>query len=741
MSEFRIWVDGTPGADWLIYNEQKENGYSLWEARGFQENPFYYIEAGAPFVAKFLKEAFEKPRGNKVEIDGIVNLNNQEGKILDKNIPGSFSEWEKVEYTDKEDDGRKKTAIRIIRRRKFYKNKEALELEKFRNDKKEQEIPRVLVLMDTGVGYSDKEANWPWFLQGNNKNDIEKNIKQVFLRFHSDTLTKEKVTKNLLIKKLIDLDLAKKTTIIMSVNDLRRGQARIEQSITWEQSYRDIVNTIKNHFMIGDNLVTNKIIVTHAVAGAVIASQGKEEKPCYTLVFDRFHQEDDWLNKFGKGRVIGYTTCVLISLMAKYVDDLSKGIEDSKLVMRGLKAGRELHKIGVKIDKETKRLIFPFKKLGKILLSNTKSLKYDFAECKEILNDKETLLTKAIERLDSASKSDEEIKKRDEEIKKIVKSGHKNALKNVYIEEIGDWTVVDNEEIMGIRSIRNRVNEYLKNWPRKKPLSIAIFGSPGSGKSFAIKQLMKCIEKEDSEKRHRFITYNLSQLESPEELTTAYRQIRDLNLQNVIPWIFWDEFDCSLGDKELGWLRHFLAPMQDSEFYEEGFNRPLGPAIFAFAGGRFSNFHDFIQYKSTDNKAIKKPDFESRLEGYLNIKGINSNKIYPNLTINNKLQYTEPDEITKIRRAILLRSILKASAPTIFKGQECDISDAVIEAFINIKAYNHGIRSMDKIISMSSLEGKKKFTVSNLPTKSQLDVHIDGDEFLSIINRQSKYKQ
>ena len=39
-------------------------------------------------------------------------------------------------------------------------------------------------------------------------------------------------------------------------------------------------------------------------------------------------------------------------------------------------------------------------------------------------------------------------------------------------------------------------------------------------------------------------------------------------LQNRIPFVFWDEFDTSLSETALGWLRYFLAPMQDGKFQE-----------------------------------------------------------------------------------------------------------------------------------------------------------------------------
>ncbi|KAI9933972.1 hypothetical protein MW887_005044 [Aspergillus wentii] len=74
----------------------------------------------------------------------------------------------------------------------------------------------------------------------------------------------------------------------------------------------------------------------------------------------------------------------------------------------------------------------------------------------------------------------------------------------------------------------------------------------------------------------------------------------------------------------MGWLRYFLAPMQDGEFLDQGINRPLGPAIFAFVGGTCENFRQFYDsLKCGYAKASKIPDFMSRLRGYVNIRGPN----------------------------------------------------------------------------------------------------------------------
>jgi hypothetical protein len=51
----------------------------------------------------------------------------------------------------------------------------------------------------------------------------------------------------------------------------------------------------------------------------------------------------------------------------------------------------------------------------------------------------------------------------------------------------GKYTTADRGEIERLNSIRNLIVGYLGNPTDARPLSFAVFGPPGSGKSFAVK--------------------------------------------------------------------------------------------------------------------------------------------------------------------------------------------------------------------------------------------------------------
>jgi hypothetical protein len=57
----------------------------------------------------------------------------------------------------------------------------------------------------------------------------------------------------------------------------------------------------------------------------------------------------------------------------------------------------------------------------------------------------------------------------------------------------------------------------------------------------------------------------------------------------------------------------------------------------------------------------------------------------------------------------------------------------LVRAFVQIGTYLHGARSMEAIIDMSTLAGALRFERASLPTRGQLALHVDPDEFLGLV--------
>ena len=306
---------------------------------------------------------------------------------------------------------------------------------------------------------------------------------------------------------------------------------------------------------------------------------------------------------------------------------------------------------------------------------------------------------------------------------RVVREGWERALSVAPRLQVGKFVTADREEIERLNEVRRLIGAYRNDARDVRPLSIAVFGPPGSGKSFAIKQLAGALFPEGRSD----LEFNLSQFDpAGPDLMTAFHMVRDATIRGSMPLVFWDEFD----SLDLGWLARFLAPMQDGAFREGGVEHRFGKAIFVFAGGTSPEFSRFDLTESEEGKrtpqqmrfhAVKGPDFVSRLRGYLDVKG--PNPAGPD------------DQEFPIRRAILLRSMLQRLRPQLLDAasKAVSIRPGVLNAFLHVPQFRHGARSLESIVAMSSLEGASTFGPEALPSREMLHLHVDdADAFLRL---------
>ena len=290
--------------------------------------------------------------------------------------------------------------------------------------------------------------------------------------------------------------------------------------------------------------------------------------------------------------------------------------------------------------------------------------------------------------------------------------------------EFGKIKTVDRWEIDSFSSIQALMASYrdYKEW--KRPLSIAVFGPPGSGKSFTTQQILESVDKGAAKEQ---LEFNVAQFTSLKDLATAFHQARDYAVEKGIPLVIFDEFDTKFNDRPLGWLQYFLQPMQDGKFMDGDRTYKIGRAIFVFSGGTAHSFREFsVERKDAESfRAAKGPDFVSRLQGHLDIQRIDSD-----------------GPVTKLlmfRRAILLRSLLEKNLGIIIDDKEIDkvarIDEGVIDGFLQIPRYEHGLRSMEAIVQMATISlATRRFQVASLPPPDQLDKHVNAECFLRFVN-------
>jgi hypothetical protein len=284
----------------------------------------------------------------------------------------------------------------------------------------------------------------------------------------------------------------------------------------------------------------------------------------------------------------------------------------------------------------------------------------------------------------------------------------------VPIVQFGKLLAVGRDETDEICGIYNLLSLYIREHQHHdKPVSIAVFGPPGSGKSFAVKEIASTIDPKNEQ--IVIMEYNLAQFSDSEELGKVLDRVGSVNNSGKTPLVFFDEFDCAFKGDQLGWLKFFLAPMQDGNFYGAAGTINIGRAIFVFAGGMATTLDAFTSL--SDFNKQKGPDFISRLRGYIDIRPIDA-----------KPEQKPP----YMRRAITLRGLLEKHHFTRKmedKGDRAMIDEAVIYALLDVGGgYTHGVRSMEAILQMcATIDGV--IQIGSLPPRAQLRMHVDPDEF------------
>ncbi|MFC1675923.1 AAA family ATPase [Planctomycetota bacterium] len=301
--------------------------------------------------------------------------------------------------------------------------------------------------------------------------------------------------------------------------------------------------------------------------------------------------------------------------------------------------------------------------------------------------------------------------------KKVVKEGPdclRNEIRDA--KEFGKLWVFTKKESGQLIAFKQLITDYLAVSKPKKPLCLAVFGPPGSGKSFAVEQIKEIIEEEIPKwKDHlKFTTINLTQIADVRALADALLQSSKAAMSNNIPIVFFDEFDAPRNGFSLGWLSWFLAPMNDSMWRLDGRTEKLEKAIYIFAGGTTDCFSEFVENNLKEFRNSKGPDFVSRLSGYLDVKGPNASSFTP------------------IRRAIILHHALamRATLRGLDKKQGVKISIKLMDTFLRVGRFLHGARSINATINMSSSNYRTNNTLcqlkfEDLPASHLLAIHAN----------------
>jgi hypothetical protein len=590
-------------------------------------------------------------------------------------------------------------------------NIETAELEEF------IKVTDLVLVDDSGKGMRDSEYSWLSMLS-NNKNKFQIIVKLFW------PLYPNKFFQNIVSR------FGDKLIVVIDADDLREHECKISRQLSWDQTIEDFITEFpKNpHF---EMLRNSKCIIIRFGLEAVLCVYNESidsdertdrDKFIYRLFYIPEMYEGE-IKDIALGNMQGLATAFITAftqqILYPYVY-MQKEIDYFKInqpfhelvfsaIMPAMQAAINCFELGYSRDSQTAFFDYPVKEIlskkysRDILVADVSNFAHQSSPrslLKHLSFDSDVLIN-------SVAFS-------------YALNGGNSFLKALPVSIFNKMISFDKEEIEDFRGFRKMVDEYLRAINYNTPLSIAVFGPPGSGKSFAVKQIAKSMgEKFD------ILEYNLSQFNSTKDLGMAFQAIRDIALAGKMPLVIFDEFDCEFEGKNLGWLKYFLAPMQDGKFKEGELMHPIGRVVFIFAGGTSYSFEKFIApmkvlpYEESDvtNKfsQLKGPDFVSRLRGFINIKGIEKRN--------------DVDNMYPLRRAIVLRTLLKHYPNLIDGNKKIHIDHDLLSALLIIPEFKYGTRSLKAIVEMSDLYSARSFKKSNLPSDELLSLHIDINEF------------
>ncbi len=735
----------------------------------------YYLPGGAMLLSQFVRAAVEaRGPGNQVEVSGALPLlpkalacgARKEGEVLDETTFTDMAERltrDEIVHSllslgryPAKAGGKDCKSIRVERTHGFSGPPDIDPSIAVRPPSSENCTNPFILIDDTGNRFRRTKEQWPDAIL------TPPGGATLIYKFHRP-LPQSRGRENALWT-TVARNFPRRRVIILHLDDLRAVGAPISRGLSWERTALDLAWHLDND----DNFAALRecphLVVRIGVDGALYRAAGKKDNPpAYSLVYDPKAIEGTFEDGV-PGRMVGYgsafAAAFTVALDAACAGS-GKEIETTDVlsaITSGLHAARRLGQTG--FIKVKTALAYPAKEIftagaddwsfaSHPVFVIPKALDPDrsyWRLLESIFEGKTPLRNHAIENVATAR---ETFPPGGEEEKAA------KTLAQVPVASFGKLRTYDRTEIEHYRALHSLLRDYLANPAPPRPLSIAVFGPPGAGKSFGVKEVATSLHGQRGCKEIEVHTFNLSLYQSPDDLAAAFHLVRNTSLRGKVPLVFFDEFDTPLASIPLGWLRCFLAPMQDGNFLDRGAPHPIGPAIFVFAGGTSGTAAEFAAHaemSAGEFKAAKGPDFLSRLRATLDIPslnlltaseplqrqdGANAVRIQPPGTFNpyGPIHCFPCEAAILLRRASILAFNLKEKAPSLIQpDHSIAIDPSLLRALLHIPGFEHGNRSFEALLDMSHLAGEKRFTASLLPPPFQITLHANAGHLAQLIS-------
>jgi len=572
--------------------------------------------------------------------------------------------------------------------------------------------------------------------------------------------------------------------VVVAIRDLRSSEIRVSQGISWERTALDLARELSQSPLLEGLRRARHVVVTLHGEGALWmerSESGAEGGALYRfkLLFDPGCTEGEWSQEVcgPDGNAYGFQSTFAAAVATHLALGGGAGLQAG--IETGLRATRLLRAVGHGLASKDSAPELPTRALAAVILNeggtgpSAVQPKLPPADLSRLGRFGQaplpgSVLTgggaalgagsvtpcpapakwRILEASDGRAASDQPLYGLGRRVALLGLEG----LKNVPYASFGKLFTADRDEIEALRNIQRLMQAYDDNKTETKPLSLAVFGPPGAGKSFGIKQIAETALRG----KKSFLEFNLSQFEDSPDLIGAFHQVRDKVLEGGTPIVFWDEFD----SQNYRWLQYLLAPMQDGKFQEGQITHPIGRCIFVFAGATCYDLQSFgppekpwsskeealkeHKQATTEFRLKKGPDFKSRLHGNLNVLGPNRRQCFHPANPPGEQWVDDPTDVCfPVRRAILLRSWLGLMDPKKKQSRErLNMDPGLLATFIEVGHYSHGARSMEKIVMAVKQDGKHGYHRSALPTNEVLEMNVkELGQFMQIMDQPRAFQQ
>ena len=483
--------------------------------------------------------------------------------------------------------------------------------------------------------------------------------------------------------------------VIIDAEDLRAEGISLSRSLSWEQTTEDFVRHLGSNGRL-DTLVTCPNLIVRFGNQGIIHHRGRDATDPKLY----FHPREVERNNSAGGHMIGLTE--------SFTAGLALGFPNTDEGIRlGISAARDMDLNGFVTTADDSAPNYPIKQIIEQLTVEKK-----FSSV--------SIPSGRISSGDSWKIFDEVTGDPAEVARQIVTFGAEKTLVRCPAQRFGDLLSVERSEQESLRAVVDAVQERL-NFETAQPTSIGILGPPGSGKKFVASNLAKHFAQNANVKQ---LTFN-GRLLRLEDLVALCHTIRDNTASGLLTVVCFENFESILEPRnEL--LNDFLVMMRDGHFTDRGHVRSLGhPLLFFLVNQEPPSFQTMDSTPtptvadSRERRTIDESQLLDSVHGVIRILGPN--------------QTGQSDKMFSVRRALMLRQMLKTKFPHLEVNGCIKIDDAVLHALLLVPSYKHGLRSLDKILSTSRLSHKTKFDVSALPPEEQIQLHVDGRIFMSFL--------